>query len=385
MQKTWRLGAVTALCLLGTVVSVYLTAIHLRHLQTGEDSACNFSQTLNCDAVLSSQWSEIARIPVSQFGTLFYLGMGALAVLGLLSAGLRSRLQGYLLIGALLACGCSLFLGGVSLTLHAACVFCMTTYAVNLALLVLLSPGGGSALRTVFSDLGADVRGLLRPGRLLPLLLALGIAAASTYALRGHSAQAHASATQRQLSVQQSLIDASAPTLGPAQAPITLIEISDFECPFCRRATETIAELRRLYPDKLRVVFRNFPLDEACNPLLKHPLHDNACAAARAAVCAGEQGQFWPYAEKLFTGELEAADLLAYAKALGLQEPAFTACQNASATAARVAADIAACTQAGVKAVPVFFINGRRLAGAKPLEDFREIIDEELASSTGKR
>ena len=93
------------------------------------------------------------------------------------------------------------------------------------------------------------------------------------------------------------LLTPSHPALAP-DAPVTIVEISDFECPYCQKASQTLAELRTLYPGKLRLVFRNFPLDESCNKLLKRQIHENACAAARAAFCAGEQGQFWPYAEK---------------------------------------------------------------------------------------
>ncbi len=379
MQKTWRCVAVIALCLIGAVVSTYLTTIHLHHLATGEPSLCNFNQMLNCDVAISSRFSEVQGVPIAHLGMLFYLGMGTLAVVAWRRAELRPRLHGYMFIGAFLAAAVSLLLFLASMQLRALCVFCFCLYIVNLTLLVITFAGGLSAVRELPAHLGADARALFgSPVRLGLVLLALVGAATATYELAAVVAKAHAVALTRDSSARIDLVDATAPSMGPADAPVTLVEVSDFECPFCQRASETVAELRRLYPDRLRIVFRNFPLDQACNPLLKHQIHENACAAARAAICAGEQGKFWPYAELLFSGATEPSDLLPHARTLGLSEGAFSACLAAPATAARVAADIAAASHAGVVGVPVFLINGRKLTGAKPLEDFRAIIDDEL-------
>ncbi len=377
MQKTWRSATVAALSLIGAAVATYLTAVHLRHLRTGAKSACTYNQLFDCDVVNTSRFSELLDVPISHLGLLFYLGMGILAVLALRQPAQRSRLQGYLFLGTLLANVASLFLAGVSfLLLRAACVFCISLYAVNLVTLFVLWPGGWSALRALPTHGAKDAHQLLRPW----VLLAALFVAAATYQIRGAVQAAHVEAEIRQNSVRIDLQDAAAPSIGKKDASITLVEVSDFECPFCQRAAETVAELRRLYPDSLRVVFRNFPIDKACNPLVKQQVHENACAAARAALCANAQGQFWPYAELLFGGATEPADLRQHVRTLGLDEAAFGACLDAPATAARVANDIAACTRAGITGVPVFFINGRRLAGAKPLAEFRALIDDELNS-----
>lgn len=382
MQKTWRPAVVVILSLIGAVLSAYLTAIHLRYLSTGQPSACNFNETLNCDVINTSPWSEVRGIPLSHLATLFYLATGLLSVVALRRDEWLRRLRPWLLLGALGAVGLSLVLAGVSAQLRALCVFCASLYAVNLALLVAMLAGGGAVadLGSLPGQLGGDLRALLRPPALALTLVALCGAGVSIYAVAGAVTAAHEQATARKKDVRIDLYDPTAPAIGPAGAAVTLVEISDFECPFCQRASETIAELRRLYPEQLRVVFRNFPLDQACNPLLKRQIHENACAAARAAICAGAQGpeKFWQYAEKLFSGATEPTDLPEHAKALGLDEASFAACQKEPATAARIATDIEACSKAGVVAVPVFLINGRRLAGAQPIEAFKALIDEEL-------
>lgn len=385
MQKSWRPAVVLGTSLLGVAVSSYLTQLHLRHLSTGAPSLCNFSQTLNCDVVNTSPWSELFGTPISHLGTLFYLLMTALAGMALWRPALRERLHGYMLLGALFSVGYSLFLGAVSMTLGALCVFCASLYLINLTQLGVLLSGGGAALKRLGSGLGTDLGDLLRSRALTVLLIAAVASMAATHQVRKAVVAAHEkrqpTQPERLTDVQRAALEGGdAPSLGPANAPITLVEVSDFECPFCQRASETIAELRTQYPNELRIVFHHFPLDTECNPLLKRQVHETACAAARAAVCAEQMGRFFPYAEQLFQHGTEAADLLTHARTLGLAESPFTACLSSPRAKERVAADIKLLSNTGVTAVPVFFVNGRKIAGAQPIDIFRAIIDEELKS-----
>jgi protein-disulfide isomerase/uncharacterized membrane protein len=390
MEKSWRPAAVIGLGLVGAVVSAYLTALHLRHLSTGVPSLCNFSATLNCDVVNTSAHSEILGTPISHLGTLFYLAMMALGGAALAKPPLRPRLHGYLFLGALFAVGYSLFLAAISLQLGALCVFCASLYVVNLGLLIVLGAGGLSSLRRLGSGFFSDLRDFSRSPALLVTLLAVISALAATYQVRAAVASALALRqlkNERLDDAQRVALTTGAPAIGSPSAPITLIEISDFECPFCQRAAETVAELRRRYPNELRVVFRNFPLDTACNPLLKRQVHDNACAAARAALCVDKLApdKFFPYAERLFQDGVEPADLIAHGKKLGLDEAQLEDCLSKKATAARLDEDLTLGHRAGVQAVPVFFINGRKLAGAQPVEVFVKIIETELSALKSRR
>lgn len=392
MTMTWRPVAMAVLSTLGLGSSAYLTSIHLSHLRTGAASICNLGSQLNCDVVNTSPWSELLGVPVSHFGTLFYLAMILLSLLWVAKQDLRVRLQPLMLFLTVVSCGFSLFLAGISLfVLSTFCVFCLSLYVINALLLGLVLPQSRAALRALPSHLGQDLRALLRPAPVLLLIAGFSGGAASSFLLHVAGKDAHQMAAQRAQQGATSdgsaatavaridLTDASAPSLGPGDAPVTIVEISDFECPFCQKAAQTLAELRRLYPGQLRFVFRHFPLDETCNTLLKRQIHPNACAAARAAFCAGEQGQFWPYADKLFEGATEPDDLDAHMRSLNLKEPEFRRCLADPATAARIAKDIDQCAKAGVAGVPVLLINGRKLTGAQPIEAFRTLIDEELA------
>jgi protein-disulfide isomerase len=164
---------------------------------------------------------------------------------------------------------------------------------------------------------------------------------------------------------------AGRPSKGPADAPIELIEFSDFQCPFCGRAFPIVKQVMAAYGDRIRLIYRHYPL----------PIHPRARPAAEAAACAADQGKFWEYHDRLFQNQdkLEDADLKAHAVAVGLDATKFDACYDAKAHKADVDADIQAGNDAGVTGTPAFFINGRLLSGAQPFEAFKKVIDEELA------
>jgi protein-disulfide isomerase len=165
--------------------------------------------------------------------------------------------------------------------------------------------------------------------------------------------------------------DAGRPARGPAKAPIQIVEFSDFECPFCFRVNPTIAQLFSTYGDRVRLVYRHYPL----------PNHPNARPAAEAAACANEQGKFWEYHDRLFANQahLAAGDLKQHAAELGLDAAAFAACVDSRKFQKDVDADMDAAQALGVSGTPHFFINGRPLSGAQPFESFKAVIDDELA------
>lgn len=171
--------------------------------------------------------------------------------------------------------------------------------------------------------------------------------------------------------VQRVEVAATGPSKGPANAPVTIVEFSDFECPFCSRVNPSIDQVMKEYDGKVRVVFRNYPL----------PMHAQAPKAGEAALCADDQGKFWEMHDRLFEHqqELSVADLKNHAKALGLDQTKFDECLDSGAKAAQVAQDMAEGQAAGVNGTPAFFINGRLLSGAQPFSEFKKIIDAELA------
>ncbi|HME72333.1 MAG TPA: thioredoxin domain-containing protein [Myxococcota bacterium] len=163
-------------------------------------------------------------------------------------------------------------------------------------------------------------------------------------------------------------VAADGPARGPQGAPVTIVEFSDFECPFCRRAETTVKQVLDRYQDQVRFVYRHFPLE----------IHPRARPAAEAAACADEQGRFWDYHEKLFSGGLEDADLQRYASELGLDTAAFQQCVSQHKTKDVVSSDFEAGKAAGVSGTPAFFVNGIMISGARPVDSFTKVIDKEL-------
>ena len=166
-------------------------------------------------------------------------------------------------------------------------------------------------------------------------------------------------------------IPKGAPSTGPASAPVTIVEFTDYQCPYCHRAQTVIDEVLSRYPGKVRLVHLDFPLDG----------HPGATPAARAARCAGEQGKFWEYHRSLMTapGALDDADLKNRAASLRLSASSFGRCLSSDRHDAAIQASLEQGEGLGVTGTPAYFVNGRMLSGARPLEDFTQIIDAELA------
>jgi protein-disulfide isomerase len=167
-----------------------------------------------------------------------------------------------------------------------------------------------------------------------------------------------------------------APTRGPRDAPVTIVEFSDFECPFCGRAAATVQQLLAHYGSKLRYVAFDFPL----------PIHPLAEKAAEAAACARAQGKYWEMHDRLFADQskLSVADLKRTAASLGLDAQRFDACLDSGEQAAVWQAGLAEGKSVGVHATPAFFINGRLVLGAQPYQTFAQVIDDELARAAGR-
>src|SRR5207253_10991723 len=164
---------------------------------------------------------------------------------------------------------------------------------------------------------------------------------------------------------------AGRPERGGKNATVTIIEFSDYQCPFCKKAEDVVDQGMKNYGDKVKLVYRNYPL----------PFHPNARPASEAAACANAQGKFWEYHSKLFHGDgLEPEKLKTYADQVGLDRKKFDECLDKKPFKTEIDKDMKDGEKAGVTGTPAFFINGRMLSGAQPFEKFKEVIDDELAS-----
>jgi protein-disulfide isomerase len=224
---------------------------------------------------------------------------------------------------------------------------------------------------------------------LLPLAFVLGLSVGYIFWGRGAPAAATAqSAAAAQAAADQSAVNQATgtqevrrydipvdddPSIGPASAKITIVEFSDYECPYCIKwHNEVWPRLQAAYPDQVRLVYRDFPLTS---------IHGNAAVAAEAANCAGEQDEYWAYNQLLFGGEygLGESAYKKYASDLGLEAAAFEECLSSRRFQAEVEADYNFAANLGIRSTPTFFVNGIAIVGAQPFEVFQQVVDLELA------
>jgi protein-disulfide isomerase len=162
------------------------------------------------------------------------------------------------------------------------------------------------------------------------------------------------------------------PFKGSEAAPVTIVEFSDFHCPFRKWVLPTLTHIESQYSDKMKLVFRDYPIDQ---------LHPGSREAHEADRCANAQGKFWAYHDALFANAPKASpeQLKSYAQEVGLDVPAFEQCLNSGTYQATVQREVEEGTRLGVTGTPTFFVNGRLLVGAQPLAAFVSVIEEELA------
>ena len=163
---------------------------------------------------------------------------------------------------------------------------------------------------------------------------------------------------------------AGAPLRGPADAKVTVVVYSDFQCPFCAKGATRIHELEKMYGEKIRFAFKHLPL----------PFHQDAKLAAAAAIAAQRQDKFWELHDRLFANQraLDREGLVSQAKAIGLNVSQFEGDLEDPAVIAQVERDQAEAKRFGINGTPTFFVNGRRITGAQPLDALRALIDTVL-------
>lgn len=210
---------------------------------------------------------------------------------------------------------------------------------------------------------------------ILPIIFALGLG--TGYVLWGRNT-ASTEATSAAVQIPQNVTRYDIPTdgdpsIGPEDAKITIIEFSDYQCPYCKRWNDEVFDrLLQEYPKDVRFVYRDFPLTS---------IHPEAFPAAEAADCAGEQNAYWDFHRALFSQKygLDQGAYQKYASELGLDTTAFAQCLKDNRYSDEINSDLNYAADLGISSTPTFFINGIALVGAQPYDVFKQVIDLELA------
>ncbi|MCB0345980.1 MAG: thioredoxin domain-containing protein [Bdellovibrionales bacterium] len=395
------LAALTALCGLGLAV---LSLIHdvgvLRDVLTGP-SFCSIDGFFDCEKVAASPYSTIHGIPISAFALLFYLCFSALLLLHpSRTDSQRQRLADISAVLALTGLLASVAMFCIStLLIGAYCLYCSGLYLVSLVLaFTCLRPpfsfkrliSGASAL-IWFGSLGLIGhrqgwnRSIARLGMLVIVAAAFFLYQAPEMIVRYYYKPKSIDEVpdaavgelvlgwREQPKVEIPLKTAAAGSdqdyaLGPESAEITIVEFSDFECPFCKKASYMLKEAIEPYGSKIRFVFKNFPLDQSCNELLKGQMHLYACKAALIARCAGEQNPdlFWAAHDAIFSEEeLNQAALDRILQELSGQAVGeLQQCLASPHQMDRIKEDINTGLELEVRSTPTIYINGRKLPRA---------------------
>ena len=365
--------------MVGVLISLLLMEKHAAsHYGRGGDTGlCTALAIFSCEAASQSAFSEIFGLPVAVLGAAYYAGLLVLLPLGRFAGRGFGRVPDVVLGTSLFAVLLSFFLLGVSLfVVGKLCPLCIGLYLVDLGLFLTAWLGHADGRRAAFRTL-------------LPLPLRaeawifLGLMALMTFG--GQTLFVQQAKTARLQNrglkpesttvVQIDLTDT--PTRGPQDAPITVVEFSDFQCPYCRLLKDSMDEAAKQHGN-VKLAFIQFPMDQACNPLIQHKFHEHACDAAKAAVCAEKQGRFWEMYEELFAHqkELDLDQLPDRALAIGLDAGAFKTCLADATTLARVQRDTQRGADLKIEGTPTWYVNGLRYVGARKSPDLLDIFSQ---------
>ena len=361
MRKT----LLPALSLLGLFDSLYLLWVYT---SPSRPIVCLGS---GCDAVRASSYAHLFGLPLPAFGVASYALLGLLIFAEVLVSPRLGRAIQYAVAGI----SCAGFLFSIYLTsleafvIHAWCAWCVVSALVVtgifvLSLLELRRP-------LPLPDPLAVIARVRTNFVLCVVALLIGVPAFILLSRHGGLPPVPQASSQ---ALVEHLVRPDNHITGNLRAPLTLVEFGDFECPACGLSEEAARQIRAQYADRIRFVFRQFPLSK---------IHPQAEKAAEASECTAEQGKFWEGLEKLYAEQADLSEdaLKRYARELGLDQTRFNQCLDSGETTSRVTQDLADGRAVGVRATPTFFIGQKRIEGPLEFATFSHLVEQELASS----
>lgn len=379
MKNPKRLTLLSLLSFIGFGIAVYQTwhFFQIRNGLAGFRSFCTFG-AFDCQAIDASPYAQLLPgFPLAAFAAGWLL---ALTVISILARDPRKRREALKASVAMAGAGLAFsafYLFIMVAVLKTYCLLCLIVDVINVlifGLIMSLLPGnikkdGGPSSWKPFAAIAAGGVGFA-----FILSLILGSDGPS------------------QTQIQEIVMDTVSapilpvetpdrlPSIGPKDAPITLVKFSDFQCPACKRGAHSIHPLMKTHAGKIRFVFRNYPLDPQCNREVKHPVHPAACQAAKLAWCMHQKGKFTEAYEALFENQemLATGDMLELVTHDENEKASLRACIDSKEAMEAISADVEEGIRLKVRSTPTFFLNGRRIEGSLPPTIWGKIIDELL-------
>ena len=388
---------VVILAAAGLGICLYLYSLHVA-LLLGEIKSgplCGADGGLGCQSVASGPYSSMLGLPLATWGAVFYCALALLGFGGVIFWRDSGRVfLRWAFCLAVLGFAFDLYLAYTMVfRIQAVCWLCVTTYVINIFIILMLvksvwkEPKPRAPLRAIFPGTkdaqGIDlyyrnaIKGLLIGGILLTAVVGVTGSQFISKSLTGDD-RARLEKLKAQLAKQKIIaVDAeNRPVMGSDHGSVTVVEFSDFLCPYCAKASKYLKLAESSNRDTARFIFRHYPLDPSCNKAVSSNIHPGACLLAEGSVCANEQNRFWEYHDIAFEtkGKISQPVVMDIASNIGLDLSIFKNCLNSGRGLRVVKEDINAAIQAGVKSTPTLFINGRGLRGVPKPWMLNEIL-----------
>lgn len=400
-MKRWVLWVVIAAAIVGGLFSLLSTTQHLRIQREGleQQSFCAISETINCDIVNASSYSEFLGVPIAWWGLCYYALLLGMAVFALRT---RKDPRATVAVAWFLSCGgilYSAFLAYIAaVVLGVVCIECLSMYAANILLFVFLFIALGVKIGALPlfirdylhaalgrpSNLGFPAK-IVRHAIAVAAVFGIGWIAFLTYAGQRPVGEDKASLREKVRAFQmQSLheikLDPSWPVWGNPDAKVTIVEFSDYQCPFCRLAAFSLKPYLQEFRRDVRLIFVNYPLDNACNDAMKGPMHPYACFAAKASLCGAKQGDFWGFHDALFRNQrgLNEEEILKIAEKEGMSREEASACIASPEIDRMVRDQIESARAIYLTGTPTIFVNGRKLKYWRDPKYVQAVVREEI-------
>jgi len=380
---TRNISLISTLSALGAGISIWQTYLFYQTrggLGSGH-SFCNIGQAFDCTAIEMSKYAEIFDgVPLSGLAVAGYLIMLMISLYGFsepFRQNVRKLLLAFTGISFLFSLGYLTIMVGV---IGKFCLLCLGVDAINMALVVLAMTLPQKEDQYI-------------PAKTLsaPQMAGIGTAALVAAFLIAKATNPQGDMKQEDLNdIVESVmntpvtpleIPADAAFIGKSDAPITIVKFFDFQCPACKMAADATHPLLKRYPNEIKFVYFNFPLDMGCNPLIKTNMHEFACEASRIAVCANQQGKFAETYEILFANQQKfehdkIVDLLSTIPGIDLNK--LKECTNLPSTIEKIKTEVDLATKLNIKSTPTFFINGKKMEGGMPTSIWIRVLDQML-------
>jgi len=378
------------LATIGFLISLLLAKVGINLVNDPSfKSFCNINASFNCDAVALSKYSSHFGIPNFAYGIGYYfIIIIFISYILYKNNKFLPNILVYVFWMSLGSLVVSLYLFIIShLLIKTLCVLCMLIYFVNIMMFLVAFMSEKWSILNMYNKLVADIKLYFSSGgrTFIFILILLNVIGALYYfnsnpiIVNKASAEGNTSPTQQEeYNIDYTKANQDRLVLGTAVEPtITILVFTDYECSHCSIASQELNKLLKLNPD-IRVIFKDYPLDQTCNQRMRRPFHQYACKASLSARCAAEQGKFWEYHDLLFANQnsIDNAKLRDIANQLNLDMNKFNECVKSEKYINNIITDIDEGAALGLEGTPTFYIEGKKIEGFRTATELQKIIND---------